>query len=234
LEIVTEEQLKILSQLVIPIFLIFVSGIIPSYITKHSKKQDKIQHLNFFRTNFIKIDAYLIALQDYKARRLGTSPMYLVLGILVSVLFGLIIDLPVKRVLRYILESDYVKKSFHAILHNFNELNGVLFYYSCYYIVSILIIFVVWIGWCKLLKSTGMGTPKITRPDSTNPKIIMIPLIKSSSEFVYLSLWSFLGIMVGFNFFVLLATLGMFLSFRRCPLKMNNFLAIVIWEISKI
>jgi len=160
--------------------------------------------------------------------------MYLVLGILVSVLFGLIIDLPVKRVLRYILESDYVKKSFHAILHNFNELNGVLFYYSCYYIVSILIIFVVWIGWCKLLKSTGMGTPKITRPDSTNPKIIMIPLIKSSSEFVYLSLWSFLGIMVGFNFFVLLATLGMFLSFRRCPLKMNNFLAIVIWEISKI
>ena len=105
MEIVTEEQLNLLSQLLILIFLLAVSGIIPAYITKYSKKQDKTQYIRFLRTNFSTIEAYLIAIQSYKARRLGLSPIYLVIGIMIGNVFGLVVDLPVKKFLWYISEN---------------------------------------------------------------------------------------------------------------------------------
>lgn len=84
MEIVTEEPLKILSQLVIPILLLAVSGIIPAYITKYSKKQDKIQYIKFLRANFPIIEAYFTAIQNYKANTLGITPFSLVFGFVIG------------------------------------------------------------------------------------------------------------------------------------------------------
>lgn len=219
MEIVTEEPLNILSQLVIPIFLLAVSGVIPAYITKYSKKQDKTQYIRFLRTNFSTVEAYLIAIQDYKARRLGTAPMCLVLGIIIGIFFGLVMDLPVKGFLQYTSEN-ILKKYFLVFYNNLTNLNLVLFYYSCLYIISILIIFMIWFGWCELLKKTKLAEPKITRNYPKNPKILYIPSIKNSSDFVYLSLWSFIGTIIGFNLLIFAATLGMFIKFSIFP---DNF-----------
>lgn len=216
MEIVTEEPLNILSQLVIPIFLLAVSGIIPAYITKYSKKQDKTQYIRYLRMNFLTIEAYFTTIQDYKAWRLGTAPVGLVFGILIGVCFGLIMDFPVKKFLKYIFEN-ILKNYFFVFYNNLTDLNLILFYYSCLYIISVLIICMIWIGWCILLKKTKLAEPKITRTYSTNPKIIYIPSIKNSSALVYLSFWSFIGVIIGFNLLIFLATLGMFYKFSIFP-----------------
>lgn len=220
MEIVTEEPLQIFSQLVIPILLLAVSGIIPAYITKYSKKRDKTQYINFLRLNFIIIESYLIAIQYYKARRLATVPIYTVLGIVTVLPFMLIMDSLLKRVLLYILKMDYIEKYFSGILNNLTGLNMVLFYYSCFYIISVLIILGIWFIWCHLLKSKNLGTPKITRLDSTNERTIFIPSIEISSDLVYLSLWSFVGIITGLSILVFLATFGMFIKYSIVP---NDF-----------
>ena|GEM_PF-1569452 len=71
-----------------------------------------------------------------------------------------------------------------------------------------------------MLKKTKLGEPKITRNYSTNQKILYIPSIKTSSDLVYLSLWSFIGAIVGFTLLVYIATLAMFIKFSIFP---SNF-----------
>jgi hypothetical protein len=78
----------------------------------------------------------------------------------------------------------------------------------------------IWIGWCKLLTKTKLAEPKITGTYSTDPKIIYIPSIKNASDLVYLSFWSFIGAIIGFNLLIFTATLGMFLKFSIFP---DNF-----------
>jgi hypothetical protein len=210
LEIVTEEPLRILSQFIIPMFLVATSGIIPALISKHSKRQDKNQHIRFLRTNYSKIESYFYSIETYREFRIATVPLYFILGFIAGLTFELVLIKLLGKILNYVLKIDYIEKTL-SFIYNITNLNAALFICS-YFNISILIIFLLWVCWCCLLKSKKLAAPKITEHHSikTSPDF---PSLKMSSKLVYLSYWAFLGIIIGINLVLYANTLGYLIKY---------------------
>ena len=214
MEIVTEYPFKILSQLFIPLILVTASGIITAQISKHSKRQDKNQHIRFLRTNYSKIDSYFSLIKINRDFQIGLSPMVFMMGVIFGVAFELFIMKLTGMILDYIWEIDYIKKTL-PFIYDVLGLDALLLICS-YSNISILIIVVIWGCWCSLLKSKKLAAPKFTDHHSikTSPDF---PSINASSEFVYFSFWVFLGIIVGINFFIYYLTFANLIDFSIIP-----------------
>lgn len=217
MEIVTKEPLKILSQLFIPLILVTASGIITAQISKYSKIQDKNQHIRFLRKNYSKIDLCFNSIKNRRVFQIGLSPMYFMIGVTLGVAFELFILKLTGKILDYTWEIDYIKKTL-PFSYDIVGLNAVLFICS-YLNISIIIILVIWEGWCRFLESKKLTSPKITEHYSikTSPDF---PSIKVSSDSVYFSFWIFLGSIVGIDIFIYYLTFYFLIMFSIIP---NDF-----------
>lgn len=188
MEITTEEPLNILSQLFIPIILVLISGIVSVIITKYSKIRDKNQYIKFLRTNFPIIEKYFLSIKIYKILRALGIAVFL-WSTIAGIIFESIIKNPLLNILLYILDIEFIKKSFSTVISNLVGLDVILFLSSYLIIVSSLLICLIWIGWCQLFISMKVEVPKITE----------YSMIKVSTQIFYLSIWFFLGIIIGIN-----------------------------------
>lgn len=206
MEIVTEEPLKILSQILIPLILVATSCIIPAFISHFSKRQDKNEYIRFLRTNNSTIKSYLDSIETYNTIK-QLNPFVFVLGITIGVIFGAIINPSLVSIFTHVFEIDYIETKF-PIIHD-HTLNSVLFLFS-YLHISILIIFVIWGGWYRFLRSKKFVAPKLTE----------YKLIKLSSMLVYWSFWVFLGAVIGIVIVLYLITVA---SFTRFSIITDDF-----------
>jgi len=198
LEIVTEEPLQILSQLLIPIIIVIVTGFIQVIFKVYLSLREKNKYIKLLKANFSAVEEFLNTVKVYKITTVYCSSyVYFIVGVLAGFLIELILVQVIANIFDYTLDINYIGNLLD-LSSDIVILNVVVLIYSCSNI-GILIVLLIFISWCKYLRSKKLFIPKIGKYGE----------VKSS--FVYLSFWVFIGVVFGLYiamFFYITATLN--------------------------
>lgn len=198
LEIITEEPSKILSQLVISIIPLIITGLIQVILKVYLSLREKNRYIKLLKANFPSVEKYLDRVKLYKIITVHCSSyVYFIVGILAGFLIELILIQVIAKTFDYTLDINYIGNLLN-LSSDVVMLNAVAFFYSCSN-SGILIVLLIFISWCKYLRSKKLFIPEIGEYGE----------VKSS--FVYLSFWVFIGTVFGLYiamFFYFTATLN--------------------------
>jgi len=188
LEIISNEPLNILSQLVIPIFLVIITGFIQTIIKIYLSLREKNKYIKLLKDNFPSVKEFQ---DDVKLYKISTvycfSYLYFIGGVAGGFLIELIFGKVITNIFDYVLDINYIGK-FLTLSSNMVLLNVIALICSCFNIAIFIMIF-IFILWIKYLKSKKLLIPKIDK----------YGIVETSSRFVYLSFWVFIGIVFGLN-----------------------------------
>lgn len=197
MEIITKEPLQILSQLLIPIIVVIVTGFIQVIFKTYLSLREKNKYIKLLKANFPSVEKYLDTIKTYKIITVYClSYVYFIVGILAGFLIELILVQVIAKIFDYTLDINYIGNLLD-LSSDVVMLNAVAFFYSCSN-SGILIVLLIFISWCKYLGSKKLFIPKIGEYGE----------VKSS--FVYQSFWIFIGTVFGLYiamFFYFTATL---------------------------
>jgi len=194
LEIITDEPLKILSQLVIPFFLVIITGLIPTIIKIYLSAREKNQYIKLLEADFPIVEKFLGAVGFYKIFPVYFLSYWLFFG---GVVIGFIIEIIFVQAIIYIF-SHIINIHYIENVLNLSSgvvlLNGVALCYSCSFFISILFVILIFYLWYKFLKLKKLFIPKINKDG----------MVEISSWFVSPSFWVFIGIVFGLNIIIFL------------------------------
>lgn len=200
MEIITEEPLKIISQLLIPLFIVIVTGLIQICFKIYLSLHEKNKYIKHLKANFPSVEGFLDALKEYKINVIYfLSYVYFVAGVVTGFLIELILVQLIVTIFSYAFDTNYIGKllglSSETIFFNIIAL-----LYS-FFNIGVFIILFVFILWCRYLVSNKLLIPKLDNYGK----------VEVSSYFVYPSFWFIIGIVFGLYlniFFYLIGTLS--------------------------
>ncbi|WP_410509898.1 hypothetical protein RSJ42_07150 [Methanosarcina hadiensis] len=184
MEIVTEEPLKILSQLLIPIIVVIVTGFVQVIFKTYLSLREKNKYIELLKANFPSVEEFLDRIKTYKIITVYfSSYVYFIVGVLAGFLIELILVPVIAYIFEYILDINYIGNLLD-LSSDVVILNVVALIYSCSN-SGILIALLFFISWCKYLGSKRLFTPKISEYGEVE------------TSFVYQSFWVFIGTVFG-------------------------------------
>lgn len=197
MEITIEEPLKIISQLLIPLFIVIVTGFIQICFKFYLSLQEKNKYVKHLKANFSPVDEFLDRVKNFKMIIVYfLSYVYFVSGILVGFSIELILVQVIAHIFSYALDTNYIGKLLDLSSKDI-FLNGVAILYS-FCNIGILIIIFIFRLWRKYLKSKKLLIPKINKYGT----------VEGSSCSVYELFWVFIGAVFGLYLNILFYLIG--------------------------
>lgn len=220
MEFITEESLSVYSQVLIPIFLVIISGALQVIIKIYLSSREKNQYVKLLKINFPSVKLFLDRIKEYKIDNEYLLPyIYFAAGLALGCKIEIILAQIIAAIFAFIFEIDYIENIMYSIfnIENLNHLSEIQFnyirlnismvYYSCLN-VSVFAIILVFSLWRKFIKSRNFLEPKFANSS-----------INAYSSHVYFSYWLFIGITFGVSITVYILSLG---NLLLCSVIDNN------------
>lgn len=205
MKLIIEDSLSLYSQLLVPILLVAIPGIIQIIIKIYLSLHGKNKYSKLLTTNVPYIKSFLNRINWYKISHvfIGSFLLFLV-GFINGSLFEIYLMRSFYDIFIQILNINFIsnllinKLNLDYLNINMIRFNIIMIYISFLNISTILVFFVLMI-WSQFLKSKHLLLPRITEYCYSTPM----------SSIIYVSYWFFIGVIIGINYVIY----GLFFSY---------------------
>ena len=189
MDLITKEPASIISQLLIPVIITILAGIIPAITIKYFSLREKNQYIKFLKMNFLPINEFMFQMGNYKTFKFFGAFVSLFLGFLIGIFIGVGVGISVFRIVDYIINSNYFQTHAPIENHNLFVINSVMFLIFISYLISTGVTLLLGICGSKFNKSKNLNNSKLAEHGE----------IKISIYLLYFYSWLLIGIALGVN-----------------------------------
>lgn len=198
MKFVIDESLNVYSQLLVPIILAVIPGIIQMVVRIYLSFHEKNNYRKLLTDNFPEVKKFLNRVNWFKISHVYTLGLLsLLLGLLGGQIFEILLLYPSYEIFMKILNLDIIANLLSGQLNlNSLSMDMIAFNLAMIYIsflnLSFIIVINILLLWFALLNRMRMLPIKIIENGYTTPKTMI----------VYESVWHFIGFIIGSNFFM--------------------------------
>lgn len=193
-----EESLNVFSQLLVPILLAVIPGIIQMAVRIYLSFHEKNKYRKLLTANFPEVKTFLNRVNWFKITHVySLGFLAFLLGLLGGEIFEILLLYPSYDIFMKILDLSFIANILSGQL-NLNSLStdmiafNLAMIYVSFLNLSFIIVLYILLLWLALLNRMRMLPVKIRENGYTTPKTMI----------VYESVWHFIGFIIGSNFFI--------------------------------
>lgn len=199
MKFVIDESLNVFSQLLVPILLVVIPGIIQMVVRIYLSFHEKNKYRKVLTANFPEVKAFLNRVNWFKITHVYILGfLAFLIGLIGGVLFEIYFLDPSYDIFMKMLNLDFIanllsgKLNLNFLSADMIEFNLIMIYISFLNFVSSMIVSYILLLWFILLNRMRMLPIKIEETGYTNPK----------SMIVYESVWYLMAFIIGSNYFI--------------------------------